>query len=196
MFTSGLGTGGLIAIVIVVIVLILVISIIGWWISTKNKFLRYQVSIEDAASGIDIALTKRFDLLSKMFDITKGYAKHEKDTLTEVIGMRAGIPKGATAKDLSAINSKLDEAARSINVAIERYPDLKANTVFLELQASSRDAEEHLQAARRMYNSNVKIYNQLLLVFPSSIVANHYHYTKADFFEAQAKKREDVKMAF
>jgi LemA protein len=189
-------TGGIIAIVIVAIILLLAITIIGWWISTKNTFVRYQVSIDDAASGIDVALTKRFDLLNKMFDITKGYAKHEKETLSEVIGMRAGLPKGTTPQDLSEISSKLDQAARSINLTVERYPELKANTVFLELQSASRDAEEHLQAARRMYNSNVKIYNQTLLVFPSSIVANHYHYEKRDFFESKEEERKDVKMQF
>jgi len=183
-------------VVIIAIIILLAIIIIGWWISTKNTFVRYQVSIEDAASGIDVALTKRFDLLTKMFDITKGYAKHEKETLSEVIGMRTGIPKGQSPKELSALSSKLDQVAKSISLTVERYPELKANTVFLELQASSRDAEEHLQAARRMYNSNVKVYNQKLLVFPSSIVANHYHYEKSDFFEATAEERKDVKMNF
>lgn len=190
-----MGPGEIVGIIIGIIVLVAII-VIGWWISTKNTFVRYQVSIDDAASGIDVALTKRFDLLNKMFNITKGYAKHEKETLSEVIGMRSGIPKGTKAKDLSEISSKLDQAARSINLTVERYPELKANTVFLELQASSRDAEEHLQAARRMYNSNVKVYNQKILVFPSSIVANHYHYEKRDFFEAKAEERKDVKMEF
>jgi LemA protein len=175
---------------------LLAVICLGWWISCNNKFKRYQVEIQEAESDIDVALTKRYDLLTKMFDITKGYAKHEKETLAEVIGLREGIPAGTDVKGLSGINSKLDAEAKKIDLAFEKYPDLKANTVFLELQAGSRDAEEHLQAARRMYNSNVKSYNELLVVFPSSIVASHYKYQKADFFEAEDAKRSDVKMDF
>lgn len=186
---------------IVILVFIGVIVLVGliilcWWISTYNRFKKYQIDIEDARSGIDVALTKRFDLLTKMFDITKGYVKHEKETLAEIVGLRTGIPSGTTVKDLSSINSKLDSEAKKIDVAFEKYPDLKANTLFLELQASSRDAEEHLQASRRMYNNNVKIYNQLLAVFPSSIVARNYRLQKSDFFQADEAKKVDIKLEF
>lgn len=187
----------LIALIVIICVLVLVgVIILCWWITIYNKFKSYQVYIEDSKSGIDIALTKRFDLLTKMFDITKGYAKHEKETLADVVGLRSGIPSGTTVKDLSSINSKLDSEAKKIEIVFEKYPDLKANTLFMELQASSRDAEEHLQASRRLYNNNVRIYNELLVVFPSSLVANHYHFQKSDFFEAEDSKKEDVKLAF
>jgi LemA protein len=190
-------SAGIIALIVIVAVLVLlIIIIVSWWIRTYNKFKRYQVDIEDAKSGIDIALTKRFDLLTKMFDITKGYAKHEHDTLADVIGMRSGIPTGASVKDLSDVNAKLDKAQNAIQIVFEKYPELKANTLFLELQASSRDAEEHLQASRRLYNSNVKEYNQLLVVFPSSLIAHHYHFEKAEFFEAEEAKKKDVDMKF
>jgi LemA protein len=188
---------GIIALLIVIgVILLFAIIVVVWWISVYNKFRRYQVAVEEAKSGIDVALTKRFDLLTKMFDITKGYAKHEHDTLADVIGLRTGIPAGTSVKDLSDINGKLDAEQKKIEIVFEKYPDLKANTVFIELQASSRDAEEHLQASRRLYNSNVKVYNELLLVFPSSIIAHHYHFEKADFFEAEEAKRSDVKMEF
>jgi LemA protein len=188
---------GIIALLIVIgVILLFAIIVVVWWISVYNKFRRYQVAVEEAKSGIDVALTKRFDLLTKMFDITKGYAKHEHDTLADVIGLRTGIPAGTSVKDLSDINGKLDAEQKKIDIVFEKYPDLKANTVFIELQASSRDAEEHLQASRRLYNSNVKVYNELLLVFPSSIIAHHYHFEKADFFEAEEAKRSDVKMEF
>lgn len=193
---ESMGAGIITLIVIVSVILLLAVIILCWWISVYNKFKRYQVAIEDAKSGIDIALTKRFDLLTKMYDITKGYAKHEHDTFADVIGMRGGVAKGGAIKDMAATNAKLDEVAKSIDVTFEQYPDLKANTLFLELQAGSRDAEEHLQASRRMYNSNVRELNQLIVVFPSSLVANHYHIQKAEFFEAEDAKRADVKMEF
>jgi len=186
----------IVVLVIAGIVLLVGIILLCWWIVTFNKFKSYQVGIEEAKSGIDVALTKRFDLLTKMFDITKGYAKHEKETLSEIVGLRQGIPTGTNVKDLSSINSKLDSEAKKIEVVFEKYPDLKANTLFLELQASSRDAEEHLQASRRLYNNNVRMYNELLVVFPSSIIAKHYHFVKSDFFEAEESKKADIKLTF
>ena len=191
-----LSMGGIIGVVIAIIVVLVVVCVISWWIKTKNRFVTYQVKIEEAKSGIDVALEKRFDLLTKMFDITKGYAKHEKETLADVIGLRNGIPRDGSMKEKAEISNKLTQAANDINVIFERYPELKANTLFLELQNSSRDAEEHLQASRRSYNSNVSIYNQALVVFPSSIIANHYRFEKAEFFETTSEKRQDVKMNF
>ncbi len=187
------------AIVLIVIascLVLIAICLVLYWIGVYNRFKRQQLMIENAKSDIDIALTKRFDLLTKMFDITKGYSKHEKETLSDVIGLRSGIPNGTTAKDLSSINSKLDSEAKKIEITFEKYPELKANALFLELQASSRDAEEHLQASRRLYNNNVRIYNESLVVFPSSVIAKHYHFQKSDFFEAEEASKKDVKLDF
>jgi LemA protein len=130
---TGLAIWAIVLIVIAVILVILFAFIIHWWIKTYNTFRKYQQIIKESLSDIDVALEKRFDLLTKMFDITKGYAKHEHDTLADVVGLRSGIPAGATAKDLSDINTKLDQASNSINIIFEKYPDLKANTLFLEL---------------------------------------------------------------
>ena len=192
----GENTGLIIGIVVAVaIVLIIVISIVGWYISTLNNFRRMGVKIDEANSGIDVALTKRFDLLTKSVATVKGYAKHELETLEKVIAMRQP-DKGASMKEKSEFNQKLADASKSLNIVMEQYPDLKADSHFLELQVQIKEVEEHLQAARRLYNSNVSTYNQLLLVFPSNIVANKYGFTKRDFFEAEEVKRQDVKIEF
>jgi LemA protein len=78
----------------------------------------------------------------------------------------------------------------------EQYPDLKANQNFLALQNQVGDVEEQLQAARRVYNSNVSVFNQEIIVFPSSVIAHHYAFVRRDFFEAEEAKREDVKIEF
>ncbi len=188
--------GTILAIVIpVAIVIVLAIIIAAWWISTSNRLKREQIKIDEAASGIDVALTKRFDLLTKAVATVKGYAKHEYETLSKVIEMRAPS-KDASMKEKGEFATACTKAFDSINVVAEQYPQLKANENFLNLQNQITDVEEQLQASRRVYNSNVTVYNQDIVVFPSSIVANHLRCQKRDFFEAEESKRQDVKIEF
>lgn len=189
----GLPTGAVVAIVAVIA---LVLIVIMWYISTMNKLRRLEVKVEEALSGIDVALTKRFDLLTKMLETTKGYAKHEAETLENVIKWRNGIPTNATIQEKSEFASSLSKVASGLNVVVEQYPDLKANDMFGKLQVAIADTEEHLQAARRLYNSNVSIINSSIVSFPTSFVANKIHMTKKEFFEAEEIKRKDVEMKF
>lgn len=175
-----------ILVAVVVIILIFVI----WYISTSNKLNRSVVKIDEALSGIDVALTKRYDVLTKMIDVVKSYAKHEKETLFEVIKLR----KDMSIKERNDANRTMDENFRKINVVAENYPELKSSENYKTLQQSIADVEEHLQAARRLYNSNVSLYNQLLVSFPTSTIAKNKGMTKRDFFEADEVKKEDVKI--
>ena len=102
----------------------------------------------------------------------------------------------ATLMEKKEFAQQTAEAIRFLNVVVEQYPNLKADTQFTFLQNSIGDVEEQLQAARRLYNANVSAYNQAIIVFPTSIVANASHLTKRDFFEAEEIKREDVKIEF
>ena len=192
---EGLGTGAIIGIVVGVLLLVAVIAIVAWWINTKNRLSRYQVKIDEAASGIDVALTKRFDLLTKTVATVKGYAKHEQETLKGVTEMRRPS-SNASMKEKSEFASNVSKAFDSINIVAEQYPELKANQNFIALQNQIAEVEEQLQASRRVYNSNVSTYNQDIVVWPTSIVARHYHFEKRDFFEAEEAKRQDVKIEF
>jgi len=181
--------------IIIAIVVILIISLVGWWISTSNKIKKMQVKIDEAESGIDVALTKRFDLLTKAVATVKGYAKHEQETLVQVIGMR-NPGRNASLAEKQEFAKVTTEAIKSLNIVAEQYPNLKADAQFVSLQRNIADVEEQLQAARRLYNSNVSTYNQTIIVFPASIVANALKCTKRDFFEAEEAKRADVKIEF
>ncbi len=191
-----LGPGAIAAIVIVIIILVIVISIVGWYISTMNLLRRLEVKVEESASGIDVALTKRFDVLTKMLDTTKGYAKHEAETLEKVIKWRSGIPSDATMEEKSEFASSMAKVANGLNVIVEKYPDLKADKMFTNLQKTISDTEEHLQASRRLYNSNVTTINAKIVSFPTSWVAKRIGMIKKKFFEAEEAKRVDVKMEF
>lgn len=178
--------------VIIIVVAIVVVILVGWYIGTSNKLNRAVVKIEEADSGIDVALTKRYDALTKMLEITKGYAKHEKETLGEVINLR----KGMSIAEKQDANNKMTETFGKINVLAEAYPELKSSENFKALQLSVADVEEHLQAARRLYNANISSYNQEIVSFPTSIVAGMKGFVKKEFFEADEAKKEDVKMEF
>ena len=180
-----LSTGAIIAIVVVAVVLIAVIAIVAWYIVTMNWFRQTKVKVEEANSGIDVALTKRYDLLTKALASVKGYAKHEAETLSKVIGMRTGNINELSLDEKSKLNAELSEVQRGINVVVEQYPQLKADTQFTLLQNQTADCEEQLQAARRVYNSNVSIFNQKRVSFPDSIVAKHIGFTQdLEFFKA------------
>lgn len=194
-----MNVGLIIGIVVAIVVVIIVIGVICWWISTSNEFKKMKVKIDESASGIDIALTKRFDKLTKQLNVVKGYAKYEKEAFVEVTAMRTGTTTNSSADDIKRMaeaNAQMDQLAKQINLQVEKYPELKANSIFSQLQADITEAEEHLQASRRLFNSNVSRYNQSIIVFPGSIVANAMHLTKADFFQAEDQKRSDVEMNF
>lgn len=187
---NGLGTGGIIVIVLVVIIII----IVAWYIAVLNNMRKMNIKIDEADSNIDVALTKRYDLLTKLFQATKGYMNHEKETLEKVVAMRQ--PKGnADIHDKEAFANEVGRGLQAINVVVEQYPDLKASQNIIELQRATTDVEENLQASRRVYNSNVSVYNQYIVVFPNSIVAGS-KYGKREFFEIEDFKRQDVSFDF
>ena len=165
---------------VLIVVGVIALIIIIWYISVSNAFNRDVIKIDEADSGIDVALTKRYDVLTKMIAICKGYAKHEKETITDTIKYR----KGMSMEERAEANNKMTETFGKINVLAEAYPDLKASENFKTLQQSVTDVEEHLQAARRLYNSNISSYNQRVVTFPSSIVASTKGLAKREFFEA------------
>ena len=173
-------------IIIAVVILILII----WYISISNKLNRAIVKIDESLSGIDVALTKRYDVLTKMIDVVKAYSKHEKETLFKVINLR----KDMSIKERNDANHDMDENFKKINIVAENYPELKSSENYKTLQQSIADVEEHLQAARRLYNSNVSLYNQLLVSFPTSSIAKNKGMTKKEFFEADEIKKDDVKI--
>lgn len=184
-----------IVIAIIAIVLV-VICLVIWYISTANALRRLEQNVLESESGIDVALAKRFDSLTKMLETTKGYAKHEAETLQNVIKWRNGLPSNASLEEKQAFASQLSQVEKGINVVVEQYPQLKADTVFAKLQSAIMDSEEHLQAARRLFNSNVKTINQKIVSFPTSWVAKKISMEKKAYFEVEEQKRQDPKMEF
>ena len=174
----------------VIVILIVVLAIVLWCIKTVNGFKKKEIRVQEGLSGIEVALTKRYDMLVKMLDTAKGYMAHESELFTKVIELRRGM----SVAEMNDAQQQMDALSGRFFDVAENYPALRSSEVFAELQRGIRDAEEHLQAARRLYNSNVTAYNTAIAMFPAKILAGS-HQLK-EFFAADAGKRVDVKMKF
>ena len=173
-----------------IFLIILIIIAIIWVIATINGFTRKAIKIAECLSGIEVALTKRYDMLTKILDAAKGYMSHEEELFTKVIALRRGM----SAEELQAADKQINEMSAKFFAVAEGYPELKSAEIFSDLQAGIRDSEEHLQAARRLYNASVTDYNTSIAMFPASMLAGKR--TAMDFFAAEESKREDVKISF
>ena len=174
--------------IVVGVIVILLLS----WIGMSNGIKVAGLKCNEALSGIDIALTKRYDVLTKLVDVVKGYQKHEVETLTKIIQMRSGM----SMPERQDASNRMDQLSGQIRILAEQYPELRSSQNFVQLQAAIVDVEEHLQASRRLYNANVTAYNTKIVTFPSSIVAGSMGATPRQFFEADPTRRMDVPMNF
>ena len=173
------------------IVSLIILALIAFWcIRTVNDFKKKEIRVQEGLSGIEVALTKRYDMLTKMLDTAKGYMGHESELFTKVIELRHGM----SIAEMNDAQRQMDTLSVRFFAVAENYPELRSSSVLAELQRSIRDAEEHLQAARRLYNSNVAVYNTAIAMFPAKLLAGSRQ--PKEFFAADTGKREDVKMSF
>ena len=177
-------------IIILAVIAAAVPAAIIWAVRASNRFKAMLVKIREADSGVDVALTKRFDTLTKLVDVVKAYAKHETELITDTIKLRASMGMEEKAE----ASRRMDAAAQQLSVVAEAYPALRSSENYKQLQEAIAEAEDHLQGARRVYNLNVSAFNQAIAQFPASMVANITRHTPQPFFEAEAAKREDVKI--
>lgn len=192
-----LSTGAIVAIVIVAVLLLIAIIIICWGISARNNFVRMKNSCEESFSTIDVYLKKRYDLIPNLVETVKGYAKHESETLQNVIAARNNAVNASTTAEKIEADANLSNAIKSINMVAERYPDLKANASFLDLSAQLKTIESQLSEQRKYYNAMVKRFNTEKDVFPKSVIANMMHLEKMTYFQLDSnEERKNVTVKF
>lgn len=193
-------TGATVGVIIGAVVLVLAIAIIGWWIGTRNDFVRLKNKVEEGMATIDVYLKKRFDLIPNLVETVKGYAKHESETLEKVVAARNLSMGAKTVEEKMAAANNLTSSLRTMFTAVsESYPELRANTNFLDLQNQLKSIENDLEGARRYYNGVVKSFNTKLEIFPANIVGNGMgeDYKKKPYFELDsAEERKNVKVSF
>ena len=178
------------------IILIVVVLIVLWMISTYNSLVQLRNSVKDQWSQIDVHLKRRADLIPNLVETVKGYAKHEKDTLEAVINARNKAVSATNATEEMQANNELTGALTKLFALVESYPELKANTNFMDLQANLKDTEDKISFARQFYNDTVLKYKNKLEVFPSNLVAGIFGFKPEPFFEASATERETPKVQF
>lgn len=193
-----ISTGAIIGIVVaVVVVILLVVIIVSWYISIYNKLQRTKNLVDEGWSTIEVQLKKRYDLIPNLVETVKGYAKHESETLEAVIAAR-NKASAATGDAKIAAENQFSGAIRSIMVLQERYPDLKANSNFNELQNQLKSIENEIASARRYYNGTVKELNTRIDIFPSNIIARKMGLEKRSYFEVdneEERKAPQVKFS-
>ena len=179
---------------IIIVVIIVVIAL--FFVSTYNGLVKLRNMVKDQWAQIDVLLKRRADLIPNLVETVKGYAKHESETLEAVIAARNKAVSAQTTEDEMKANGELTGALSRLFALAESYPDLKANTNFMDLQNNLKETEDKISYARQFYNDAVLKYKNKLEVFPSNIVAGMFGFKPEPFFEANETERENVKVSF
>ena len=175
-----------------VIFIAIVAIVIIWVISKYNKFARLKEKVRQARSGIDVYLKQRFDLIPNLVETVKAYSHYEKNVLQSIVELRNKYDL-RNKEDLKQ-SEELNNQYTNLLGLIENYPELKASESYLNLQKALRKIESQLQAARRIYNSEVTNYNVAIKKFPALIIAKLFGYKEESLFEIVESERENVKI--
>jgi LemA protein len=186
---------------ILIVCICLIVAIVGvvvlFGIALYNRIQRLVVLVDEAWSGIDVQLKKRFDLIPNLVETVKGYAKHEEGIFEKVAQLRAGMMNTNSPEELGKMEGEFRSTLKTLFAVAENYPELKANENFMSLQNSLQSIETELEGARRYYNGAVRDLNTQMVVFPNNIIANFLNLKKREFFEVtDAAERQNVKVQF
>lgn len=175
------------------------ILVVVWFVLLYNRFVRLTNRTEEAWSDIDVQLKRRYDLIPNLVETVKGYAQHEAGTLQKVTEARTKAMGAHTVAEHAQAENMLTDALKSLFAVSEAYPDLKANSNFVELQRELSDTENKIQAARRFYNGVVQELQNALEMFPSNIIGSMFGFKTREFFqlgEGEAAARQPVAVKF
>ena len=172
-----------------IIVIVIVVLIALWFINQSNQLNRYQVSIEESKKNIDIILVKRYDTISEMLKVAKSYAKHEEKVFTELVTLR----QGGSIQEKNQVLANKNDVLTQIREVVEIYPELFSSKQFENLQREIAEENEDLAASKRIVNSNVRIINQAIVSFPTSLVASIKGLRQFEFLNEDTTGKRDLK---
>lgn len=193
----GLGVLGVLAFIVLIIVL--------WAIGTYNSMVAMNENVKQQWGNVENVYQRRNDLIPNLVEVVKGYATHERTTLTDVIEARAKATKVtidptkmnmADLQKFQAAQGEISSALSRLMVVIEKYPDLKANENFKELQAQLEGTENRIAVERRKFNQAAQTYNTKLRVFPSSLIASYGGFEARPYFESEKGSEKAPKIKF
>jgi len=178
------------------ITLILLAGIISYTISIYNDLVTKRNQVKNSWSKIDVQLKRRTDLIPNLVEVVKGYAQHEHDTFTQVSQARASLMNARNIEDIQKSNSQLSRSLVNLFAIAERYPELKANTNFLNLQGQLQESEDKIAIYRERFNNFVLVYNNSCEQFPGNLVAQMFGFKTANFIEISEDEKAVPKVQF
>ncbi len=176
------------------VIIIIIAIIIIYAFALYNSFVKLNNKLKEAFSTMDVYLKKRWDLIPNIVETVKGYAKHEKDTLKEVVELRNSVYDKMSNDEKIKTNEQLSSGISKIMALAESYPELKANENFKDLSNQLVKVEDDIANSRKYYNGIVRIYNNKVEMFPSNIFAKIFGYKSKSMFKASENERENVKV--
>ena len=179
-----------------IIVGVIVLLLIIWIVATYNGLISLRNRKDDQWSQIDVQLKRRADLIPNLVETVKGYAKHEKGTLEDVVKARNNFVTASTPEEEMKASGEITQALSRLFALSENYPDLKANQNFVSLQNDLKETEDKISIARQFYNDTVLTYNNKVEMVPSNIVAGLFGCKKAAFFEIEEADKAAPKVSF
>lgn len=182
---------------VILIILAVVAVVVVYVISVYNSLRTQNVLVDEAWSGIDVQLKKRFDLIPNLVETVKGYAKQESGVFEKVAALRSGMMNTQDPEQLGKMEGELRGTLKTLFAVAESYPELKSNENFMSLQNSLTQIESDLESARRYYNGSVRDLNAKIVTFPTNVIAGMFNIVSRKFFEVvNAEERENVKVQF
>ena len=185
------------SVIVVIVIVVLVVLLALYYVGKRNSIIASRNRVDESWSGIDVQLKRRHDLVPNLVETVKGYAAHESQTFEKVTAARAEAMSAQGVGDSAKAEEKLTGALTDLRAVAENYPQLKATENFQQLSRNLSQLEDEIQAARRIYNSNVQSYNTSIQQFPGSIIANQSGFTAREYFEIEdAGDRQPVAVSF
>jgi LemA protein len=168
-----------------------------WGVAVYNGMIKMRNNVDKEWHNIDVQLERRYALIPNLVETVKGYAKHEQDTLTKVTQYRSQAMDAKTVAEKAEANNLLTSALSGLKIQLEAYPDLKANTNFLQLQEELATTENKISFSRQLYNQVVTTFNNKIQIFPNNILAGMFNFKQRDLFEASSSDvRQTPKVSF
>lgn len=177
-----------------IVVIALLATAVVWIFGRYNGLVRSKKRVEEAWSGIDVQLRRRASLIPNVTEIVKAFAEHEREVFQEVARARGALQQAGGVGQAADANNRVTQALSRLFAVVENYPQLRASETMMGLRADLADVEEKIAFARQFYNRNVLDFNTKLGTYPDAIIADNAHFEPAEFFEADAEARAEVRV--
>jgi LemA protein len=179
-----------------IMLLALAFSIALAIVNVYNRLVSLKQNLNNGLAQIDVQLKRRHDLILNLVETVKGYAKHESETLTNVIAARNQAIKATTVEDKQQAEGNLTACLRQLFANVEAYPNLKADVLFIDLQDEITSTENRISIARQSYNDQVAVFNTSIQMFPSNVVAGNLGFSAGDYLQIDACDKDVPQVKF